>query len=70
MDKKELACVILRAQDLREMSWDGKGYKMSFEECAYKALGLNDDLDMCYIISSLISLNWNGIMEWAKTNCK
>lgn len=66
MDKKDLACAILRAQEIYEASWNGSRYTLSKEDAAYKAMR-GDDLDMCYIISTLITLDWNGVQNWAKT---
>lgn len=70
MDKKELAAVILRAQELQEMSWNGKKYTLNHQQAAEKALGLNDDPAMATVVYLLNKLAWNEIQDWAKENIK
>jgi len=60
-----LSRIILRAAEIRELSWDGTQYKVELEEACNQAAKMSHVPEMAEPVRCLLSNSWNQALDWA-----
>jgi hypothetical protein len=63
--KIELANAILRTSELRETTWNGNRYTLSYWDCVKQ---LNIDPDLQPLVAAMLGCGFADFPEWAEKN--